>query len=59
RQPPDPGAQRFLDEFFNIDSNSALSDKFKKLLKNLGMVIAPIITAIATMLGTTFHFTGR
>lgn len=59
RTPPDPDPQRPLDDFFNHDSTGASRDKFKRLLKNLGMVIGPLITGIATMLGNLFHLIGR
>ena len=59
RMPPDPDPQRPLDDFFNHDSTGASKDKFKRLFKNLGMVIGPLITGIATMLGSLFHLIGR
>lgn len=59
RTPPDPDPQRPLDDFFNHDSTGASRDKFKRLLKNLGLVIGPLITGIATMLGSLFHLIGR
>ena len=43
---PDDNPQRSLDDFF--------TDKFKKLLKNLGAILSPIIFLIAPMLGGLF-----
>ena len=59
RTPPDPDPQRPLDDFFNLDSTGASRDKFKRLFKSLGLVIGPLITGIATMLGRMFHLVGR
>lgn len=59
RTPPDPDPQRPLDDFFNLYSTGASRDKFKRLFKSLGLVIGPLITGIATMLGRMFHLIGR
>ena len=59
RTPPDPDPQRNLDDFFNFDPTDNPRDKFKKLLKNFGMLVAPLITGIANMLGRAFHLLGR
>jgi hypothetical protein len=58
-QPPDPDPQRYLDEFFNSEFTDSLRDKFKKLLKNLGMLVAPIIMAVTSLMGRTFHLISR
>ena len=54
-QPPDPDPQTPLDDFLNTD----LKNKFKRLFKNLGLVIGPLITVIGTMLGRMIHLIGR
>ncbi|MFX1298337.1 MAG: hypothetical protein ACFFD2_26215, partial [Promethearchaeota archaeon] len=58
RQPPDPDPQRKLDDFFDSEGGS-FTDKISRLFRNLGILIAPILVAIAQMLRKAFYLIGR
>ena len=57
RQPPDPDPQRKLDDFF--DDTDPSTDRFSRLFRNLGALVAPLLIAIASMLRKTFYIIGR
>lgn len=58
RQPPDPNPEDRLDDL-DHDSIDSISDRFSRIFKNLGLLIAPILIGIANMLQKTFHLIGR
>ena len=58
-QPPNPHPRGPLDDYLYPDLTGTPKDKFKRLFKNLGWVIGPLITGIGTMLGRMFHIIGR
>ncbi|MFW9968850.1 MAG: hypothetical protein ACFFDF_01535 [Candidatus Odinarchaeota archaeon] len=57
RQIPVEGPQRRIDDFFGDLGSS--NDRFSRFFRNLGVLAAPLLIAIASMLRKTFFMIGR